>query len=299
MIAVPQTLQLWRDRRGRVSWLRIAVLAFLLWPAALTVADLLGPGLGSRPLDATIHRTGYWALIFLLVSLLVTPLRRVARFAPVVDLRRMIGVGAFLYAATHVGLYVGDQGFDLIRVATEIVKRVYLVIGLVALVGLVALAATSTDGMVRRLGGRRWRALHRASYPIAILALVHYLQQTKADASGPTIAAGFFVWMMGFRLLARRGDPSTLALLALTIAVSALTFLVEAIGIGLAFGVSPMRVLETAFDFGLSIRPGWYVLGAGVVAVAIDAVRGRQPRAPRAARAGGDAGRPVGAAASD
>ena len=286
MALIPETFQLWHDRRGRLSWLRIATLALLLWPAALTLADLFGPGLGARPLDATIHRTGYWALIFLLVSMLVTPFRRVARFAPVVDLRRMIGVGAFLYAAVHVGLYVADQGFDLVRVATEIIKRIYLIVGFVALVGLIALAATSTDGMTRRLGGRRWRALHRATYLIGVLALVHYLQQTKADATGPTIAAGFFVWMMGYRLLARRGDPSTLAVLALTVGISALTFAIEAVGIGLAFGVSPLMVLNAAFDFELAIRPGWFVLGAGVIAVAIDAVRSRRVLAPRSERVG-------------
>src|SRR6185295_6134271 len=102
-----------------------------------------------------------------MISLAVTPLRRVARFNHLVDVRRMIGVGAFVYAAAHISLYVADQMFDLWKVASEIVLRLYLTIGFIALLGLMALAATSTDAMVRRLGAKRWQRLHQAIYVIA------------------------------------------------------------------------------------------------------------------------------------
>src|SRR5437773_12322645 len=108
------------------------------------------------------------------------------------DVRRMIGVGAFCYATAHILLYTTDQMFDLAKVASEIVLRLYLTIGFTALVGLSALAATSTDGMVRRLGPRRWQGLHQVVYGIALLALIHFFPPTKADIWLPTFVAGLF-----------------------------------------------------------------------------------------------------------
>ena len=124
----------------------------------------------------------------------------------------------------------------------------------------------------------RWRRLHQAIYAIALLALIHYFQQTKADVTVPTFAASLFLWLIAYRLLAwwqDTGELSTLSLLALSIAVSILTFAGEAIGIGIAFHVSPLRVLDAAFDFGAGIRPGWQVLAAGLGVVALDFVRAR------------------------
>jgi sulfoxide reductase heme-binding subunit YedZ len=287
--------QLWRDRRGRVSVLRIATLGLLLTPVLLAVAAALTEErFGARPLNDLIHRTGYWALVFLLTSLAVTPLRRIARFGGLMDVRRMIGVGAFAYAATHISLFITDQMFDLGKVASEIALRLYLTIGFTALLGLSALAATSTDAMVRRVGGLRWRRLHQLSYAIALLALIHFFQQTKLDVGVPTFVAGLFAWLMGYRLIAWRkrtdGELSTWALLGLTVTVAALTFAGEAIGIAIAFHVSPLMVLAAALDFDLdSIRPGWLVLGAGLCVVALDLVRGwsrkrRPPARPTPAR---------------
>src|SRR5262245_13800557 len=278
-------LQIWRDRRGDVSALRIVTLLALLTPVVIALIDAPTIYYGARPINNVIHRTGYWALIFLLASLAVTPLRRIARFGNLIDVRRMIGVGAFCYAAAHISLYVADQMYDLVKVASEIVRRVYLTIGFTALLGLTALAVTSTDGMVKRLGAQRWQLLHQIVYVIAILALIHYFQQTKADVSVPTLTAGLFGWLMAYRLLIRfkqtRGEPSPWSLLALSVAVAILTFACEAIGIGLAFNVSPLRVLDSAFDFDLDmIRPGWLVLGAGLCVVALDLVRAWQ-RPPR------------------
>jgi sulfoxide reductase heme-binding subunit YedZ len=132
--------------------------------------------------------------------------------------------------------------------------------------------------MVKLLGGLRWRRLHQLIYAIALLALIHYFQQTKADVTVPTFAAGLFGWLLGYRLLARwqsAGDLSALALLGLSVAVSALTFAGEAVGIAVAFHVSPIRVLSIVFDFNAGIRPGWQVLAAGLVVVAIDVVCAR------------------------
>ena len=188
----------------------------------------------------------------------------------------MLGVGACVYAATHILLFVADQMFDLFKVATEIVLRLYLTIGFIALLGLIALAVTSTDAMVRRLGSRRWQRLHQLVYGIALLALIHFFQQTKADIWVPTFAAGLFVWLMGYRLLMRwrKGAPTALALLVLAVIASALVFAAEAIGIGLYYKVSPLLVLQSTFEFDLDmIRPGWLVLGAGLCVVVLQLVQ--------------------------
>jgi len=282
--------QVWRDRRGRLSPLRMATLALLLLPLAKALVDTQEILHGARPLNDLIHRAGFWALVFLGVTLAVTPFRRVLRYGNLIDVRRMLGVGAFCYIAAHLALFTADQMFDLGKVLHEITHRWYLIVGGTAWLGLACLAATSTDGMVRRLGGVRWRRLHQAVYAIALLALIHYFQQTKADVTVPTFAASLFLWLIGYRLVGwwqGAGELSTLALLALTIAVSLLTFLGEAFGIAIAFHVSPMRVLDAAFDFDAGIRPGWEVLAAGFVVVAIDLVRGYwsnpSPRARTAA----------------
>jgi len=224
--------------------------------------------------------------VFLGVTLAVTPFRRIVRYGNLIDIRRMLGVGTFCYIATHLALFFADQSYSPAKFFHEITHRVYLIIGAIAWLGLAALAATSTDGMVRRLGGLRWRRLHQAIYAIALLGLIHYFQQTKADVTVPTFAASLFLWLIGYRVLGWWQDTSelsTLSLFGLTIVVSLLTFAGEAIGIGIAFHVSPLRVLETVFDFDAGIRPGWQVLAAGLVVVAIDAVMARmRSRAPRA-----------------
>lgn len=273
-----QSWQLWRDRRGRLSALRIVALALLLLPLAKALIDAGAIAHGARPLNDLIHRAGFWALVFLGVTLAVTPFRHIARYGNLIDVRRMLGVGTFCYIAAHLLLYVADQSYDLFKVAHEITHRVYLIVGGIAWLGLAALAATSTDGMVRRLGALRWRRLHQAIYAIALLGLIHYFQQTKADVTVPIFAASLFVWLIAYRLLAWWQDTSeltTLSLLGLGIAVSALTFAGEAIGIGIAFHVSPLRVLETTFNFEAGIRPGWQVLAAGLAVVALDLVCAR------------------------
>jgi sulfoxide reductase heme-binding subunit YedZ len=266
--------QIWRDRRGRVSVLRITALIFLMLPVGLAAYAWMTVGFGARPLNDVIHRTGYWALLFLLSSLAITPLRRVSHFGPLIDVRRMIGVGAFVYAGAHICLYVADQSYNLLKVASEIALRLYLTIGFIALLGLAILAATSTDTMVRRLGGEGWRRLHQITYLVALLALIHFFQQTKADIAVPVFTAGLFGWLMTYRVLnnALRGKAglSTAGLMALAIIAAGLTFLGEAAGIAIAYHAPPLAVLATAFDFELEIRPGWYVLGAGLVVVALD-----------------------------
>jgi sulfoxide reductase heme-binding subunit YedZ len=285
-------LQIWRDRRGRLSWLRVATLAFLLVPVAIALWNGDAIVHGARPLNDVIHRAGFWMLMFILATLAITPLRRITRFGRLIDVRRMLGVGAFVYGVAHISLYTADQMFDLVKVASEIAQRIYLVIGFTALVGLATLAATSTDAMVRRLGALRWLRLHYVVYGIGVLALIHYFQQTKADVSVPTFTAGLFTWLMGYRIVVKlwkvRGELSTPALVGLSLVVAALTFLAEAVGIAIVFNVSPLLVLQANLDFDVGldmIRPGWLVLAAGLAVAALNFVCSRlvKPRRNRAA----------------
>lgn len=274
---MPDILILWRDRRGRLSRLRIATLAILVFPALLMAFDWARGALGGRPVNEVIHRSGWWALVFLLASLAVTPLRRSGRFTQLFDVRRMIGVASFCYAALHIALFTLDLKFDLVKVATEIVSRIYLTIGFVSLLGLAVLAATSNDTMVKRIGGLRWRRLHQATFVITFLALIHFFQQTKADVTVPTLYAGLFLWLIAYRLLAAwRGDAglTPLWLVGLATVVAALVFLGEGIGIALAFG-QPLadflrQYLSTIADLDLGFRPGWSVLLAGLAVAALD-----------------------------
>jgi methionine sulfoxide reductase heme-binding subunit len=283
-------LQVWRDRRGNLSPLRVAALAFLLMPVGIALWNADAIVHGARPLNDVIHRAGFWMLMFILTTLAITPLRRITRFSQLIDVRRMVGVGAFVYGIAHISLYTADQVFDLVKVASEIVQRVYLTIGFTALVGLATLAATSTDAMVRRLGALRWQHLHYAVYGIGVLALIHYFQQTKADVSVPTFTAGVFAWLMGYRLVVKlwrvRGELSTPALIGLSFAVAGLTFIAEAIGIAIVFNAPPLLVLQANLDFDVPldmIRPGWLVLAAGLAVAALNfvCVRVVKPRRTR------------------
>ncbi|MGD9537856.1 MAG: sulfite oxidase heme-binding subunit YedZ [Alphaproteobacteria bacterium] len=255
------------DRAGRPSAPKIAVLLALLAPAAWLAARAALHDLGPRPFDEVIHQTGLWAVRLLFVSLAVTPLRQLLRWPKLIQVRRMIGVAAALYASAHLFLYAADQAFDIGRVASEIVLRVYLTIGFTALVGLLLLAATSTDGMLRRLGGKNWRLLHRLVYLIGALAVVHFFMQSKLNVTEPTWMAGLFLWLMGYRLLdARFGAKGRLPLWAvasLAPVAAALTIGGEALYFWLHRGIDPMRVLAANLSLAGGLRPGLIVLAVG------------------------------------
>jgi methionine sulfoxide reductase heme-binding subunit len=280
-------VKVWRDPSDRISALRIVTLMCLFAPLSKAIYDSDAIRFDARPITELIHRTGDWALIFLLVALAVRPLSRILRFNQLLDVRRMIGVGAFAYAAAHFTLYIVDLMFDWREIASEIVHRNRLTLGFVALLGLTALALTSTNGMVRRLGIRRWQRLHQAIYLIGVLVLIHYFLRFKLIESTPTFATGLFGWLIGYRSLVwwcKTGNElPTWMLLALSVMVAALTFIAEAIALGIQANVSPLRVLQSAFDFDL-IRPGWLVLGAGLIVVALDFACARFAKQRRAAR---------------
>jgi methionine sulfoxide reductase heme-binding subunit len=180
-------------------------------------------GLGPKPVTEAIHRTGDWTVRLLIATLAVTPLRRIANYPKLILVRRMLGLAVLGYAVLHLSLYALDLAFDLTRIATEIVLRIYLLIGFAALVGLVALGATSTDAAIRRLGAN-WHRLHRAIYAIAVLALAHYFLQAKLNVTQPVLWSGFFLLLMGYRLIRRFELPEgPLGLAALAAAAGVAT----------------------------------------------------------------------------
>jgi sulfoxide reductase heme-binding subunit YedZ len=274
----------WLDRRGRFSALKATTLALLMAPGWVAAIRYLANDLGARPLNEAIHVTGLWAVRLLLLSLFVTTIRQILRLPQLVVVRRMIGVAAFAYAASHLMLYAADQAFDLAKVGAEIVLRLYLTIGFAAFLLLAALAITSTDGMVRRLGGKRWQALHRAAYAAALLAVIHYFMQSKLDVAEATMVAGFGVWLMSHRLVAwtaGTGGAASLASIALlgTLA-AALTALGEAAYFHLLTGAAMSRVLRADLSLATGWRPGQLVMLAGVAVFVVAAVRRRPARPP-------------------
>jgi sulfoxide reductase heme-binding subunit YedZ len=189
--------------RGRHSWAKPAVFALCLVPLAWLVWKALYGFLGVNPIETVNRFLGDWALRFLLLSLAVTPLRKVSGWAAVARFRRMIGLFAFFYACLHVSSYVGlDHFFDWQALGKDIVKRTYIAVGMAALVLLVPLAVTSTDAMVRRLGGRRWRTLHRSVYAVGVLGVVHYWMMVKADIREPMLYAAILAVLLGYRVAA-------------------------------------------------------------------------------------------------
>lgn len=264
----------WNDRAGRLSALKLAVFVGLLAPGAWLIVQALAGILGSKPLTAAIHLTGDWAVRFLWLSLLVTPLRYAWDWPRLIAVRRMVGVAAAAYAALHLGLYAAEQAFDLQRVVSEIALRFYLTIGFVALVGLLVLSATSTDAMIRRLGAQRWGRLHLLAYPIALLAIWHFFLQTKLDVTEPVMMLGFLVWLMLFRLMRRFGWPvRALQLGGLALISSLATALLEALWYATMTGVMASRILAANFDIAFGIRPAAWVLVAGLAVAAVSAVR--------------------------
>lgn len=275
----------WNDRAGRFSPLKAAVLVACALPMAILGAMALAGMLGSKPLTYAIHDTGDWAVRILLISLLVTPLRTIASWPQLIAVRRMLGLTALAYVLAHLALYVVEQRYDMFKVASEIVLRFYLTIGFVALIGLVSLGVTSTDGMIRRLGSARWNRLHAAVYAITVLALTHFFIQSKLDVTQAVLMSGFFIWLMAFRALRKRGIGVTaLSLTGIAAVAAVLTALLEAAWYAGMTGVAASRVLEANLDFSFTIRPAWWVLAAGMALAMLHALRGAKARrrGPRA-----------------
>jgi methionine sulfoxide reductase heme-binding subunit len=179
---------------------KLWLFAICLLPLARLFVLGFGDGLGANPIEFITHSTGTWTLVGLLVTLSVTPLRRLTGRADLIRYRRMLGLFAFFYAALHFMTYLWlDQFFDLAGIAKDIAKRPFVTVGFAAFVLLIPLAATSTRAMMRRLG-RRWQQLHRLVYLIALLGVIHYLWLVKKDLTQPLIFGAVLILLLAIRL---------------------------------------------------------------------------------------------------
>ncbi|HVJ52826.1 MAG TPA: protein-methionine-sulfoxide reductase heme-binding subunit MsrQ [Aliidongia sp.] len=266
----------WLDPRGRFSAFKAAVFASLFLPALWVLYLGWTEQLGARPVMEAIHQLGLWAIRLLFLSLAVTPLRGALRWPNLLQIRRMLGVACFCYAFAHFLGYGLDQAFDLGKIASEIVLRLYLTIGFVALVALGILTATSTDGMVRRLGGRPWRRLHQAIYAVAALACVHYFMQSKLGVNEPVVVGGLYLWLMGFRIVSHYRRQAILpvwVLGAISLSAALLTLIGETGFFAIFMGVDPWRIIVATLTFTPAIRPCWYVLWIGLAVTLAAALR--------------------------
>jgi sulfoxide reductase heme-binding subunit YedZ len=194
--------------------LKPAIFVAALIPFALLVRDTVTGNLAAEPVKDLTHRTGETALFLLAATLAVTPLRRITRFSALVNVRRMVGLFAFFYAVLHFGIYVADQtvfagqGLSLALVVEDVAKRPYITVGFTAFLLLIPLALTSTKGWIRRLGGKRWQAVHRLVYVSASLGVLHFLWLVKADVRRPVMYGIAVVVLLAARLWRARRRPA-------------------------------------------------------------------------------------------
>ena len=195
-----------------IRWIKLVLfigslipLGLLLWKffgAHPSDMSTWGAGLGANPIEAITHTTGDWTLRFLLASLAITPARKLLHLPSLIKFRRMLGLFAFFYACLHFTTYIWlDKFFNLHEMLADVAKRKFITVGFTAFVLLIPLAVTSTAGWIRRLGGKRWQALHRLIYFSAIAGVIHYLWLVKADIRKPLEYGAVLAVLLGYRLL--------------------------------------------------------------------------------------------------
>jgi len=280
----------WNDRQGRFSALRASCFALVLVPALILAWQAWSHQLGSKPWTQAVHDTGTWALRILVITLAVTPLRRILDWNKLIGIRRMLGLSAMAYALGHLALYCIDLAFDWGLILSEIIKRFYLVVGITALIGLVALGITSTDGMIRRLGSGRWQRLHNLVYPIACLGLFHFALQSKIDVTQPVLLTGLFALLLAYRGLNRLKIPLSFASLALTgLAAGLATAMAETAWYAFATGASAWLIFQANADIVVyqdwtALRPGHWVALVGLALAVLHLFRKPAPKPERRQR---------------
>ena len=192
------------------KWTKAFVFALCCVPFAVLLWDAFHNGFagfpdnmdfGANPIEFITHRTGDWTIRFIVITLAITPLRQLLRQPQLIRFRRMLGLFAFFYACLHFATWIGlDKFFDWSEMWKDVLKRRFITVGFAAFVLLIPLALTSTAGMIRRLGGKRWRALHRLIYASAILGVIHYYWLVKSDHRKPLLYAALMAVLLAWRL---------------------------------------------------------------------------------------------------
>jgi sulfoxide reductase heme-binding subunit YedZ len=196
------------------KWTKVAVFLFCLTPLGTLGLRALHNDLTANPIEAVTRATGDWTMRFLILTLAITPLRKLLRLPLLIRFRRMLGLFAFFYACLHFTTYIWlDKFFNLHEMLADVAKRRFITVGFAAFVLLIPLAVTSTAGWIRRLGGKRWRMLHRAIYASAVLGVIHYYWLVKSDERKPlqyaAIVAVLLLWRIGLWLYDRSKRPAS------------------------------------------------------------------------------------------
>jgi sulfoxide reductase heme-binding subunit YedZ len=185
-----------------MSFPKLVILVNALIPLVLLLWDLYHKRVGPNPLEFATRTTGMFTLVFLCLTLAVTPLRKIFRVNSLVKVRRMLGLFAFFYGSLHLLTYIWfDRQFHLLSTLEDIGRRPFILAGMTAFVLMVPLAITSTNRMVKRLGGKRWARLHRLSYLAAVAGVVHFWMLVKSDTSLPFTFAFIVLFLLGYRVL--------------------------------------------------------------------------------------------------
>ncbi len=197
-----------------IRWIKVGIFIACLLPLGRLGWGAYTQNLGANPIEKITHTTGDWTLSLLLVTLSVTPLRKLLGVPALIKFRRMLGLFAFFYACLHFTTYIWlDKFFNFHEMLVDVAKRKFITVGFTAFVLLIPLALTSTKGWIRRLGGKRWQALHRLIYVSAIAGVIHYLWLVKADIRKPLEYGAVLALLLGYRVVLRirprkRGDIS-------------------------------------------------------------------------------------------
>ena len=189
------------------SFLKPGVFVACLIPLAILVGNALTDNLGANPIDEITDQTGIWTLRLLLITMAVTPARRLTGWNRLIQVRRMLGLFAFFYASLHFLTYLWlDQFFAVEDIIADVMERPFITVGFTSFVLLIPLAVTSTTAMIKRLGGKWWQRLHRLVYVIAIGGVIHYLWLVKADIRLPLVYGGVLALLLAHRLWANYGQ---------------------------------------------------------------------------------------------
>lgn len=189
----------------RIGLIKAALFVICLIPLARLIVLGLSGGLGANPIEFITRSTGTWTLVLLLVTLSITPLRKILNQPSLIKLRRMFGLFAFFYVCLHFTTYIWlDQFFDLSEIAKDIVKRPFITVGFSAFLLLIPLAVTSNNAIIKRMGARGWQRLHRLIYAIAILGVIHYWWLVKKDLTQPILYAACLALLLGYRIVTAR-----------------------------------------------------------------------------------------------
>jgi Predicted membrane protein len=192
-----------------VKFNKILIFTNALVPLAMLFYDAFRGNLGANPVEFFLHTTGVLTLIFLLLTLSVTPFRRISGWNELVKYRRMLGLYAFFYGFLHFITYgVFDKNFDIPAIFSDVGQRPFIAVGMLAFALMIPLAATSTNAMIKRLGGKRWARLHRLTYAVAVLGVVHFWMIVKSDVFYPFMFGSILACLLGWRIFAGRKAKS-------------------------------------------------------------------------------------------